>query len=105
MPNCPYDRLQIYDGTTIYDHSLAILCDILISDVILYSYATTGNLAYVTFVSDGMMTREGFLLRYEAVGTGTQPPAPTTPMCKHYKDSTIFCFMKHFFIDLMTLLF
>ncbi|XP_064117625.1 exoskeleton protein RP43-like [Macrobrachium nipponense] len=81
-PWCGYDYVDISDYAT--GQSLTgRLC----GSVIPPSVTTNSNLALVTFISDGFVTRPGFRLRFEAVpGTATPdwyetttPPGTRTP--------------------------
>ena len=67
MPTCAFDRLSLYDGVTNTAPRLAQLCDILISDVIVYSYVTTHNVINIVFESDIVVGRPGFTLEYHSV--------------------------------------
>eukprot|EP00058_Branchiostoma_floridae_P020568 XP_002606058.1 hypothetical protein BRAFLDRAFT_92077 [Branchiostoma floridae] len=69
---CPYDYLEVYDGSSTAAPRLARLCGSSAPTVF-----TTGRNAFVVFQTDGIVTSSGFAAYYTAENRGTA--SPNTP--------------------------
>ncbi|KAI0215046.1 Exoskeleton protein RP43 [Lamellibrachia satsuma] len=74
--SCPYDRVKIYDGSSVYAPLKGTYCGSRVpSDI-----TSSGNVVFVSFTSDHSITRSGFWIQYSLLSTCSAPSVLTRPL-------------------------